>query len=480
MSGKILIIDDNRSLADSLKRALELDRYEVHTADSTASGLARARDNDFDVVLTDLQFTGPGGTDPQAGLALIQELHNTHPRLPVILMTAHHTTQTAIEASKFGAYEYILKPFTTPNLLALIVKAIDSKRRMSDPVELGPATPTGDAIVGNCRLMQTVYKEVGRVAAKPVSVLIRGETGTGKELIARALYQHSNRAAQPFIIVNCAAIPETLLESELFGHEQGAFTGATMRRIGRFEQANHGTIFLDEIGDIAPGTQAKLLRVLQDKTIQRLGGKDPIRVDVRILAATHRDLEQAIHDKQFRQDLYYRLNDAMIHLPPLRERAEDIPLLVNYFLRRHGRDLGHPQATIVTEARDFLRHQPWHGNVRELENVIRKALLASHGFTINLDTVMSALAATRRPKSTTNQPIAEFVRDMLTTAARGELENVESAVMEAVERELYGQALEMAHGNQAKAAKWLGVSRPTIREKLKTLGLRLPPDPSTT
>jgi len=474
MPSKILIIDDNHSLASSLKRALEMDGYEVHTAGSIANGLAATRENTFDVVVTDLQFTGPTGTDPQAGLALIRDLHVSQPRLPVILMTAHHTTQAAIEATKFGAYEYILKPFTTPDLLSLIEKAIEGKRLMSDPVQLGAAAPTGEAIIGNSRSMQTVYKEVGRVANKPVSVLIRGETGSGKELIARALYQHSNRADQPFIIVNCAAIPETLLESELFGHEQGAFTGATMRRIGRFEQAHHGTIFLDEIGDISPGTQAKLLRVLQEKTIQRLAGKDTIHVDVRIIAATHRDLEQAIHDKQFRQDLYYRLNDAMILLPPLRDRAEDIPLLVDYFLRRHGSELGHPHATVTPDVREFLQRQPWHGNVRELENVIRKALLASHGFVINLDNVTNALSSTRRPKPTTNQPLGDFIRELLTAATRGEMEDVEPAVMEAVERELYRQALDMAHGNQAKAAKWLGVSRPTMREKLRALGLKAP------
>ncbi|MEI6083825.1 MAG: sigma-54 dependent transcriptional regulator [Verrucomicrobiota bacterium] len=474
MPSQILIVEDNQTLASSLKRALEIDGFAVHTTDNTTGGLAAARQSTFDVVLTDLQFTSPTGTDPVAGLALIQELHTTQPRLPVILMTAHHTTQAAIEATKLGAYEYILKPFVVSDLLGLIRKALAGKRLMSDPVELGTAAHTGDAIIGNSRSMQTVYKEVGRFAAKPVTVLIRGATGTGKELIARALYQHSNRADKPFIIINCAAIPETLLESELFGHEQGAFTGATTRRIGRFEQANHGTLFLDEIGDISPGTQAKLLRVLQEKTIQRLGGKDPIQVDVRILAATHRDLEQAIHDKQFRQDLYYRLNDALILLPPLRDRADDIPLLVDYFLRRHGRELGHPQATITTEAGEFLQRQPWHGNVRELENVIRKALLASHGFVINLDTVTAALASTRRPKPTTKQPLGEFVHELLTTAARGELTDVEAAVMEAVERELYGQALAMAGGNQAKAAKWLGVSRPTMREKLKSLGLRSP------
>jgi DNA-binding NtrC family response regulator len=476
MKPNVLIIEDTSSLASSLKRALEMEGMEVETASQIEQGLSLARQKAFDVVVTDLQLASSEGMEATAGLTLIRTLHQAQPHLPVILMTAHHTTQTAIEATKLGAYDYILKPFETKELIELVGKAIRSRRLMSEPVELGVAAPLHDAIIGNSRAMQALFKEIGRVAAKPVTVLIRGETGTGKELVARAIYQHSERAGQPFIVVNCIAIPETLLESELFGHEQGAFTGAHTRRIGRFEQADHGTIFLDEIGDMSPGTQAKLLRVLQEKTIQRLGGRDTIPVDVRIIAATHRDLEQAIRDRLFREDLYYRLNDAMITVPPLRERREDIPVLVNYFLQRYGPRLGAANTTVTSEAREFLQQQAWLGNVRELENVIRKALVAAHGFTIDLEIIRAGLAQTRLLQPTNNQSFANYVGDLLAAAARGEMDNVAGAVTEAVERELYLQAIELAHGNLAKAAKWLGVSRPTMREKLKVYGLRSLPE----
>src|SRR3989475_7630321 len=268
---------------------------------------------------------------------------------------------------------------------------------MTEPVELGGPGETRDALIGNSRVMQTIYKEIGRIATKPVNVLIRGETGTGKELAARALYQHSDRATAPFVAINCAAIPETLLESELFGHERGAFTGAEARRIGRFEQADQGTIFLDEIGDMTPGTQIKLLRVLQEKCLQRLGGKDTIPVDVRVLAATHRDLEQALRDKQFREDLYYRLSVVVITLPPLRERKEDIPELVKYFLRKYAVELGAENPSIHGEALDFLRAENWPGNVRELENVVRKVLLLAQSYTITVAHVRAALARSTPP-----------------------------------------------------------------------------------
>jgi DNA-binding NtrC family response regulator len=480
MKANVLIIEDNASLASSLKRAMELDGYEVRTAANASEGLTASKSTALDVVVTDLQLAGPKGLEATAGLTLIGEMHTAQPHLPVILMTAHHTTQIAIEATKLGAYDYILKPFETQALLDLVSQAIESKRLMSETVELGSAEPDTEAIVGNSRAMQNVYKEIGRVATRPVTVLIRGETGTGKELVSRAIFQHSDRAGKPFIIVNCAAIPETLLESELFGHEQGAFTGATVRRIGRFEQANGGTIFLDEIGDMSMSTQAKLLRVLQDKTIQRLGGKETIPVDVRVLAATHRDLEAAIRDKQFREYLYFRLNDASIVVPPLRDRREDIVPLVDYFLQRYGEQFGTVSSSMTAEARDFLREQAWPGNVRELENVVRKALLSAHGFAISVETVRTAIEKTRLLKPANDQTLAGYVTELLTAATRGEMENVSDALIEAAERELYAQAIKLAVGNQAKAAKWLGVSRPTMREKLKSYGLRSLPEGSST
>src|SRR5262245_14288625 len=322
MKSRILLIEDDPGITITLQRLLAGEGHEVVVEKRGDSGLARARAEDCDVVLCDLKLPGLSGLD------LVRELHEAKPRLPIILMTAHGTTETAIEATKRGAFDYLLKPFEMPELLEVVSKALMTSRLMSEPVNVGTPGVRGDTLIGSSRGMQEIYKEIGRVAMKPVNVLIRGETGTGKELIARALCQHSDRAGAPFIAINCAAIPETLLESELFGHERGAFTGADARRLGRFEQASGGTLFLDEIGDMTLGTQVKLMRVLQEKCIQRLGGKETIPVDVRVVAATHRDLEAAIQQKQFREDLYYRLSVVVLALPPLRQRREDIPELV--------------------------------------------------------------------------------------------------------------------------------------------------------
>jgi DNA-binding NtrC family response regulator len=319
--------------------------------------------------------------------------------------------------------------------------------------------------------MQAIYKEIGRIASKPVNVLIRGETGTGKELIARAIYQHSDRANAPFIAVNCAAIPETLLESEMFGHERGAFTGADARRIGRFEQADHGTLFLDEIGDMTLRTQVKLMRVLQEKSLQRLGGKETISVDVRVVAATHRDLEAAIKEKQFREDLYYRLSIVVITLPPLRQRKEDIPALVNYFLQKHGPELGNTEPSIHPDAVKFLEAQSWPGNVRELENVARKTLLLAQNYTINPDHVRTALHKSRGAATSVAQPVGEYVDELLAAAQRGEVTDAHTQAVEMMERELFTRAIQQAHGNQAKAARWLGISRITMKAKLVQFGL---------
>jgi len=333
-------------------------------------------------------------------------------------------------------------------------------------------------IRGKSRGIQTVLKQIGRVAAKPVTVLICGETGTGKELVARALHEYSGRASQPFIIVNCVAIPESLLESELFGHEAGSFTGATTRRIGRFEQANGGTIFLDEIGDMVPNTQAKLLRVLQDKTIQRLGAKDSFTVDVRVIAATHRDLESAVEKKQFRADLYYRLNDAVIRLPPLRERKEDIPELVDFFRRQHAEELGATGSEIDQSALAYLQHHSWPGNVRELSSVVRKALLQASGRRIDAAVIRKMLDETTsffRPPP--GQSLTAYVSEMLDNAQGEERSNVAEAVIAWAEREIYAQAFRLVEGDQTKAAQLLGISRPTLKEKLVRYGIRFEPEP---
>ncbi len=456
---RILLVEDDQQIATALTRVLADEGYEVTHADDGSKGLSLATDARCDLVVTD--FKMPGVT----GMELVQRLQDARPRLPVILMTAHGTTDTAIEATKLGAYDYLLKPFEMPDLLLLVEKAVTSSRLMLEPIDIGAVSPGRNALIGKSRVMQDIYKEIGRVAAKPVTVLIRGETGTGKELVARALYQHSDRADKPFIAVNCAAIPETLLESELFGHEKGAFTGADMRRIGRFEQAHQGTIFLDEIGDMSINTQAKLLRVLQEKSIQRVGGKEVISTDVRVIAATHSDLDAAINAKEFREDLYYRLNVVAITIPPLRQRRDDIPDLARYFLMRHAMDFNVETPAIHSAAIEFLCEQMWPGNVRELENTLHKALALARGYTIGLEEVRAAVRFSR--KSTGEASILSgFVADLVGAASRGEIQNAHATAIEATERELFSQAIKLAHGNQAKAARWLGVSRATMREKL--------------
>jgi len=466
---RILIVEDDTSVADSLKQVLEGEGYQVTTVANPAESLELIRDGDFQVVVTDWNLRTPGTT----GMDIIKTLHDTKPRLPAILMTGEHTTEAAIDATKYGAYDYVVKsPQLPEELLDLVQKAVANNRLTFEPVEMGETGFAKNAIVGRSRVMQDVYKQIGRVAAMPVTVLIRGETGTGKELVARAIYQHSKRANQPFIEVNCAAIPENLLESEMFGHEAGAFTDAKTRRIGRFEQADHGTIFLDEIGDMNLNIQTKFLRVLQDQRFQRLGGKEIIEVDVRVIAATHRDLELAIQEKQFREDLYYRLNDAVIKLPLLRERSEDIPELIKYFIHRYGTELGSANAAMPTQdAIACLQQQPWPGNVRQLSNVIRKALVAAGGYPISSDLVQQVLQQAAPSQPATDQTIAGYVAELLARAKRGELEAVHDVLIESVERQLYAQALALAGGDQTKAARWLGVSRPTMREKLTRFGL---------
>jgi nitrogen regulation protein NR(I) len=464
-AAQILLIEDDSGLAAALQRVLTDEGCTVIVEDRGDAGLARAQAGSFDAVITDLKLPG------LSGLHLVRQLHDAKPRLPIILITAHGTTETAIEATKFGAYDYLLKPFEMTEMIGLLAKAVASSRFMTEPVALGAPSAGRQAIVGQSRAMQEIYKEIGRVAARPVTVLIRGETGTGKELIARALYQHSERAQAPFVAINCAAIPETLLESELFGHERGAFTGAQARRIGRFEQAHLGTIFLDEIGDMSPGTQAKLLRVLQEKTIQRLGGKEFIPADARVIAATHRDLEKAMREKLFREDLFYRLSVVVLDLPPLRDRREDIPGLVQFFLQKHGAELGAANTSIQPDALEFLQAQPWPGNVRELENVVRKVLLLTRGYPIHLHHVQTAFTRVPSAARGPDQSLRDFTADLLASAQRGELEDAHNRLLEAAEREIFAQAIHLAHGNQAKAARWLGISRLTMREKLIQFGM---------
>ncbi len=461
---KILLVEDDPAIVATLRRVLAGEGYEVAVENRGDAGLDRAKAGVFDLVITDLKL--PGLT----GLELVRELHGVRPRLPILMITAHGTTETAIEATQSGAYDYLLKPFEMPEFLKLVGQAVAASRLMSEPVQIGERGPSRDAIVGSSRSMQAIYKEIGRIASKPVSVLIRGETGTGKELIARAIYQYSDRVNAPFVAINCAAIPETLLESELFGHERGAFTGAESRRIGRFEQADKGTIFLDEIGDMTPGTQVKLMRVLQEKNLQRLGGKETIPVDVRVIAATHRDLEAAIKNNQFREDLFYRISVVVLNLPPLRERREDIPDLVWFFLQKYAAEFDVKNPAIHPAALEFLQAQPWPGNVRELENVTRKMLLQAQSYTISVEHVRAVLVKTSLPPPV-DKSLEAYVDELIAAAQRNELMDAHARLHETADRILLSRAIELAQGNQAKAARWLGISRLTLREKLIQFGL---------
>ena len=462
----ILLIEDNASLAANLSDVLKEDGFKVTVCHRGDEGLRRAGNDECDAVLTDLRLPGLGGLD------LVRQLHETQPRLPVVLMTAHGTIETAIEATKLGAYDYLQKPFEMPGLISVLHRAVEASRLMRESVTLPNAPVEGrTALVGTGRAMQDVCKEIGRVAARPVTVLIRGETGTGKELVARAIYQHSPRAKAPFIAINCAAIPENLLESELFGHERGAFTGADHRRIGRFEQANLGTLFLDEIGDLPHNTQVKLLRVLQHQTFQRVGGEEAISVDVRIIAATHRNLETMIREGKFREDLFHRLNVVCLQLPPLRERCGDIPVLVQHFLRKYAADFGVENPAISSDAVAVLQADLWPGNVRELENMTRRLLLAARGLSINADAVRQTLAARNAGTIPAGLSFAAFAGDLLALAQKGEIQDSHARMLAEAEREILTQAITLAEGNQTKAARWLGLSRLTLREKLKHLGL---------
>ncbi|MFM1769588.1 MAG: hypothetical protein RJA22_2117 [Verrucomicrobiota bacterium] len=468
---RILVIEDDVRSAQSIERLLSSRGYAVSVCHRGDEGFRRATDEEFDLVLTDFRLPGVDG------LELVRQLHARKPLLPMVLMTAFGTTETAIEATKHGAFEYLLKPFDVAEMLEVVGRAVAGARRMSERVEIGAVTvPAAQAIIGQSRAMQAVYKEIGRVAGTSVTVLIRGETGTGKELVARAIYQHSERAGRPFIAVNCAAIPETLLESELFGHERGAFTGADQRRIGRFEQAHGATLFLDEIGDMTAFTQAKLLRVLQEKVIQRVGGKEEIPVDVRILAATHRDLEALIASRQFREDLYYRLGSVVVRLPALRDRTGDLPLLAEYFLGRFRAELKLADASLQPEALAWLAEQRWPGNVRQLENTLRQALLASRGFPITR-AVLEEVAGRSPEGGGTPAPagagtLETLMDELLGRAKAGAELDVHAEVFEAMERELFTRAIRLAQGNQAKAARWLKMSRQTVREKLQHFGLK--------
>jgi DNA-binding NtrC family response regulator len=392
-------------------------------------------------------------------------------------VTMAKTADAAIEAMKQGAYDYLFKPLDLNQLRRVVGEALEVARRMREPAvvaETAAAPDVEGAIVGSSPAMQEVYKAIGRVAAQDVPVLITGESGTGKELVARAIYQHGPRARAPFLALNCAAIPEALLESELFGHEKGAFTGADRRRIGKFEQCHGGTIFLDEVGDMPPALQAKVLRLLQDQAFERVGGNETIRTDVRLIAATHRDLKAWSEQGKFRPDLYYRLNVFAIHLPPLRERGDDLPVLVQHFLRRFSRELGRGVQEVAPEALARLRAYSWPGNIRELQSVLKQALLQARGTTL-LPADLPALPAepggpVPGPPPAGDDPNLEaFVRLCLASDDGDQYAQAHRRL----DRVLLPRVLGATGGNQLEASRRLGIARQTLRRRLRELGLHL-------
>jgi nitrogen regulation protein NR(I) len=465
---KILVVDDETGVRNAFQDMLVDLGHEVLTASTGEAGLELVRRDPPQVVVTDLSMPGMGG------LEAFRQIRAIDPKLPVIIMTGRGTMDTAIEATKLGAFDYQLKPFEPEAMLAAIARALESVRLMQRGVALNPEAPVSaaDAIIGESTVMQEVFKSIGRVAPTDATVLIRGESGTGKELVARAIYQHSLRAAAPLLVVNCVAIPETLLESELFGYERGAFTGANSRKIGKFEQAHGGTIFLDEIGDIPASVQAKLLRVLQQRTLQRVGGNETIQVDVRILAATNRPLERAIADNLFREDLYHRLNVVSVTMPPLGDRRGDIPKLVQYFLDRYSLELKIERPVISDEALDVICKADWPGNVRQLEHCIYRVLIFTRGYPIQVGDVYRA----RDSDQTVQQPFAQSLEQSL-----GELvgryldvrigERAHEELLDQLDRLLIEEALRRTNGNQTHAAQLLGLSRPTLHAKMQRHGI---------
>jgi two-component system nitrogen regulation response regulator GlnG len=479
---KLLLIDDEADVQYSFRRLLaDLPEIALSTANSGEEGLAQVARLKPDLVLMDVRMGG------MSGLEALRRMRELDPKLPVIMMTAYGTTQTAIEAMKLGAYDYLLKPFDVPKLKQLVVAALKAARAMRQVVSYQPLLEKEDyaiGIIGRSEPMQKVFKLIGQLAVSDATALITGESGTGKELVARAIYHHSRRAGQPFLAINCAAIPENLLESELFGHEKGAFTGAAAQRIGKFEQCDHGTIFLDEIGDMTPATQTKILRVLQSGAFERVGGSQPIQVDVRVIAATNKPLEQAVANRTFREDLFYRLNVVRLELPPLRERREDIRLLVNYFLKKHSEQQKQPPKSISPEALAVLGQYAWPGNVRELENIIQRALVVAKGNAILLEDLPAGILGPLRAAQAATPadapasapasaaPADADVPALAQALFRWARQQSQLKVIPAVERELIIAALKETQGNQVQAAKLLGITRATLRKRVDKFGIK--------
>ncbi|TWU57106.1 sigma-54-dependent transcriptional regulator [Rubripirellula reticaptiva] len=479
----LLVIDDEPLILESIEMAFP--DHEVTKCLTAEKGIDAFLQSTPDVVLCDIRLPD------MSGMETFEKLHRIDPKVPIILMTGRGTAGTAIEAMQRGAFEYLLKPLDPETLIPLIEDAAETSRmtrvRAVVPdasLDEVPTDSENDLLIGNCPAMQEVYRSIGRVARQNVTALILGESGTGKEVIARAIYQYSERSAGRFLAINCAAIPENLLESELFGHEKGSFTGADRKKVGKFELCNEGTLFLDEIGDMTPLMQTKILRVLQDQTFERVGGTETIRTNARIIAATNRNLEQAIEDKEFRSDLFYRLNVYTINLPPLRERGDDIALLASYFLKRFAKEIDKQIDGFAAEAVDVISGYSWPGNVRELQSAMKHALLEATGPVIVPaylpDSVRECGSRTREsldsgadqslPSSaTTGLDFAALTRKRLASGSN----DIHRELVNIAEKEIFAEVLKYTDGNLTQAAKRLGITRTTLRSRLESLGMSL-------
>ncbi len=475
---KLLLIDDEDDVRYSFKRIFSSPDLNLETAASGEEGLKVIKSFQPDLVLMDVRMGGING------LETLRRIRQDDAKLPVIMMTAYGTTQTAIDAMKLGAYDYLLKPFDVPKLKQIVADALKAARDMRQVVACEPLLETEDydlGIVGRSQPMQEVFKMIGQLAGSDATALVTGESGTGKELVARAIYHNSRRNDKSYLPINCAAIPENLLESELFGHEKGSFTGAISQRIGKFEQCDKGTLFLDEIGDMTLSTQAKILRVLQSGTIERVGGNKPIVVDVRIIAATNKRLEEAVASREFREDLFYRLNVVRVSLPTLRERREDIPLLIDYFLKTISSAEGRKPKSILEDAQERLMQHDWPGNVRELENVIRRTIVMAKGEAIRADDLPTDIRSVGRDPAGTSQALGQAEPPLAATIDLGTIsaklfhwakERPDIAVLPAVERELIAHASRETNGNQVRAAKLLGITRATLRKRIEKFSIK--------
>ncbi|HEX4797614.1 MAG TPA: sigma-54 dependent transcriptional regulator [Humisphaera sp.] len=468
MAHLLLIDDDPDLLPQQVRQAFPSPAHRVEVAATGNAGVTQVRAGQPDVVLLDMRLPD------RSGLEVYHEIREIDARIPVIFVTMTKTADTAIEAMKQGAFDYLFKPLDLAQVRRVVGEALEVGRRMRDPAFVTETPPDPDvdgAILGSCPAMREVYKAIGRVAGQDVTVLVTGETGTGKELIARAIYQHGSRAKAPFMALNCAAIPENLLESELFGHEKGSFTGADRRRIGKFEQCNGGTILLDEIGDMPPALQAKILRLIQEQSFERVGGNESVRTNVRLIAATHRDLKALSAEGKFRADLYYRLSVFTIQLPPLRDRGDDLLMLLQHCVRRCNRELGREIQEIDPAALERLRNYSWPGNIRELQSVIKQAMLQARG-SVLLPAFLPDLAGGHpqsAPPTNVDRDLETFIRQRL----KPDSSDLYADAHGQLDRFLLPCVLDYTGGSQHQAAKLLGIARQTLRLKLRDLGLRV-------